>query len=83
MIPCFISPIAIFVNNGKALAESVAEGVQEVLRKHRLGYVTVPTNPDDKAMLKRDLENETFSWIISVGGDGTLLQAAHRAGQPY
>lgn len=68
--------VAIFVNHAKPFSETVCQAVVRVLTRREIHYEIIPTKPADS--LDRDLAFRNFTIAICIGGDGTMLQAAHR-----
>lgn len=71
--------IALFPNTQKAHSIEVAQNIQKFLRDHK----SVIFAEDDVAVLINanplsSIDPETIDFIISIGGDGTILRLIHR-----
>lgn len=71
--------IAIFANSSKKYAKSLALGITEFLINQN---ITVVAEPEEALALGvkslSDVPPESIDFIISMGGDGTILQLAHK-----
>jgi len=71
--------IALFVNEGKPCAKSLAVGVIEFLEHQQIQVVSgSPTIDLPHLPLLSVIDPQTISYIISLGGDGTILQLMHK-----
>lgn len=71
--------IALFVNSSKAQAKSLALGVTEFLESHSVRVVT--EDSESEALSLPPLSSvppEKIDFVISMGGDGTILRLTHR-----
>ncbi len=75
-----ISKVIIVVNRTKMHAEQTAKALKAVLDRERVQQEWVETLPPQRNLYRRlgDLRHKQADLVIACGGDGTLLQAAHR-----
>jgi NAD+ kinase len=75
-----ISKVIIVLNQSKHHARQTAQTLKAVLDRERVQQQWVETLPPQKNLYHRlaDLRNRKADLVIACGGDGTLLQAAHR-----
>jgi NAD+ kinase len=75
-----ISKVVILINQTKGHAKQTAAALKEVLARERVAQQWVETLPPQRNLYRRlgDLRNLKPDLVIACGGDGTLLQAAHR-----
>lgn len=75
-----ISKVVILVNQTKGHAKQTAAALKAVLDREHVQQQWVNTLPPQRNLYKRlaDLRNLKADLVIACGGDGTLLQAAHR-----
>jgi NAD+ kinase len=75
-----ISKVVILINQTKGHAQQTAAALKEVLTRERVTQQWVETLPPQRNLYRRlgDLRNLKPDLVIACGGDGTLLQAAHR-----
>jgi NAD+ kinase len=75
-----ISKVVILINQTKGHAKQTAAALKEVLARERVAQQWVETLPPQRNLYRRlgDLRNLQPDLVIACGGDGTLLQAAHR-----
>lgn len=75
-----ISKVVILINQTKGHAKQTASALKEVLTRERVAQQWVETLPPQRNLYRRlgDLRNLKPDLVIACGGDGTLLQAAHR-----
>jgi NAD+ kinase len=75
-----ISKVIIVINPGKAHAQQTAQTLREILARERVAQEWVEALPPGPHVYRRldDLRNRRADLIIACGGDGTLLQTAHR-----
>src|SRR3954470_19527957 len=73
--------VVIVINQGKAHARRTAEALRTLLNRHGIAQDWHNALPPANGKLKRlhDLKDTRADLIIACGGDGTLLQTAHRA----
>ena len=75
-----ISKVVILINQTKGHAKQTATALKAVLDRERVAQQWVETLPPQRNLYRRlgDLRNLKPDLVIACGGDGTLLQAAHR-----
>src|SRR5215469_18221967 len=75
-----ISNVVIVINQTKGHARQTAAALKTVLDRERVQQQWVNTLPPQRHLYRRlaDLRNLKPDLVIACGGDGTLLQAAHR-----
>lgn len=75
-----ISKVVIITNQTKPHAKQTAAALKAVLDREHVGQQWVETLPPQRNLYRRlaDLQNLKPDLVIACGGDGTLLQAAHR-----
>jgi len=75
-----ISKVVILINQTKGHAKQTAAALKEVLSRERIAQQWVETLPPQRNLYRRlsDLRTLKPDLVIACGGDGTLLQAAHR-----
>jgi len=75
-----ISKVVILINQTKGHAQQTATALRAVLDRERVAQQWVETLPPQRNLYRRlgDLLNLKPDLVIACGGDGTLLQAAHR-----
>lgn len=75
-----ISKVVILINQTKGHAKQTAVALKAVLDRERVAQQWVETLPPQRNLYRRlgDLRNLRPDLVIACGGDGTLLQAAHR-----
>jgi NAD+ kinase len=75
-----ISKVIIVINRSKTHAAQTAKELKAVLDRERVQQEWVETLPPQRNLYRRlgDLRNIQADLVIACGGDGTLLQAAHR-----
>ena len=76
-----VSRVVIVINPAKAHARRTAETLKETLDSHGVAHEWHDAIPPERIAFRRlnDLRGTTADLIIACGGDGTLLQTAHRA----
>src|SRR4051812_4743435 len=75
-----ISKVIIVINESKPHAANTARELRRVLSAEKVAQEWLPTlepSPDIYPRLN-DLRGKTADLVIACGGDGTLLQTAHR-----
>ncbi len=75
-----ISKVVVIVNRTKGHAKQTGAALKTVLDRERVQQQWVETLPPQRNLYRRlaDLRNLKADLVIACGGDGTLLQAAHR-----
>jgi NAD+ kinase len=75
-----ISKVIIVINKSKAHAENTARELRRVLTAEKVQQEWVPTLGPRKDLYRHlnDLRTKAADLVIACGGDGTLLQTAHR-----
>jgi len=75
-----INKVVILINQTKGHAKQTADALQAVLDRERVQQQWVETLPPQRNLFRRlaDLRELKADLVIACGGDGTLLQAAHR-----
>jgi NAD+ kinase len=75
-----ISKVVILINNTKGHAKQTAEALKKVLDREGVQQEWLETLPPRKNLYRRipALPHLKADLVIACGGDGTLLQAAHR-----
>src|SRR5215510_2584385 len=75
-----ISNVVIVINRTKGHAQQTAAALKAVLDRERVQQQWVNTLPPQRHLYRHlaDLRNLKPDLVIACGGDGTLLQAAHR-----
>lgn len=76
-----VSRVVIVINQGKAHARRTAEALKTLLDKHDVKQEWRDAIPSSQRLFAKlnDLRHTTADLIIACGGDGTLLQTAHRS----
>lgn len=76
-----VSKAVIVINPAKAHARRTAEALRELLDRHGVIQDWRDALPSGRGLLRRlrDLRTVSADLIIACGGDGTLIQTAHRA----
>lgn len=75
-----INRVVIIINQTKGHAKQTALALKAVLDRERVSQKWVETFPPQKNLFRKlnDLKGLKADLVIACGGDGTLLQAAHR-----
>src|SRR5437899_1307161 len=75
-----ISKVVILINRIKGHAEQTAAALKAVLDREGVQQKWIDTLPPQRNLFRRlgDLRDLKPDLVIACGGDGTLLQAAHR-----
>src|SRR5437016_10490287 len=75
-----ISKVIIVINESKAHAANTARELRRVLSAEKVQQEWVPTLAPSRDVYRKidDLRGKSADLVIACGGDGTLLQAAHR-----
>ena len=75
-----INKVVIVINRSKSHAKQTASALKAVLDRGRVKQEWVETLPPQRNLYRRlaDLKDKQADLVIACGGDGTLLQAAHR-----
>jgi NAD+ kinase len=75
-----ISRVVVIINQTKAHAKQTGAALKAMLDRERVRQQWIETLPPRKNLYRRlaDLRDLKADLVIACGGDGTLLQAAHR-----
>ena len=75
-----ISKVVIIINQTKGHAKQTGAALKAVLDRERVQQQWIETLPPQRNLFRRlaDLRDLKADLVIACGGDGTLLQAAHR-----
>ena len=75
-----INKVIIVINHAKSHARQTASALKSFLDREKVRQEWIETLPPQKNLYRKmaDLRNRKADLVIAVGGDGTLLQAAHR-----
>jgi NAD+ kinase len=75
-----ISHVIIVINQAKAHARQTAQTLREILRREGVKQKWIQTIPPQRHVYRKlgDLRDQKADLVIACGGDGTLLQTAHR-----
>ncbi len=75
-----ISKVVIVINRSKPHANQTASALKAVLDREQVKQEWIETLPPQRNLYRRlaDLREKQADLVIACGGDGTLLQAAHR-----
>lgn len=75
-----ISKVVIVINRSKTHATRTASTLKAVLDRERVKQEWVEALPPQRNLCRKlgDLRDKQADLVIACGGDGTLLQAAHR-----
>ncbi len=75
-----ISKVVVLINPTKSHAKQTGAALKAVLDRERVQQQWIDTLPPQRNLYRRlaDLRNLKADLVIACGGDGTLLQAAHR-----
>src|SRR5215469_3282318 len=75
-----VSNVVIIINQTKGHARQTAAALKAALDRERVQQRWMDTLPPQRNLYRRlaDLRNLKPDLVIACGGDGTLLQAAHR-----
>lgn len=75
-----VSRVVIVINPAKAHARRTAQTLKEILKSHGVAQEWHDAIPPESITPRQlsDLRRTTADLIIACGGDGTLLQTAHR-----
>jgi NAD+ kinase len=76
-----VSKAIIVINRAKSHARKTAETLKQALDEHGVTQQWIEALPPRRDLFKRlnDLRKASADLIIACGGDGTLLQTAHRS----
>lgn len=76
-----ISSVIVVINPVKGHAERTAKTLREVLNSHHIRQEWVEAVPPSRGIYTslNDLRKKKADLIIACGGDGTLIQTAHRS----
>jgi NAD+ kinase len=76
-----VSRVVIVINPSKAHARRTADALRSILDSHGVTQEWHDAVPPARTAFRRlnDLRETTADLIVACGGDGTLLQTAHRA----
>src|SRR4029077_115804 len=75
-----ISKVIIVINESKPHAPNTARELRRVLSAANVGQEWIPTLVPSRDIYPKlnDMRGKTADLVIACGGDGTLLQTAHR-----
>src|SRR6266702_411131 len=75
-----ISKVVIIINQTKGHAKQTGAALKSVLDRERVQQKWIESLPPQKSLYRKlaDLRDLKTDLVIACGGDGTLLQAAHR-----
>src|SRR5438094_7490439 len=75
-----ISKVIIVINRTKPHAKQTARTLRAVLERERVRQEWLETIPPQRNLFRKlgDLRGQEADLVIACGGDGTLLQTAHR-----
>ena len=75
-----INNVIILINRTKAHAQQTASALKSFFNREKVRQEWIETLPPQKSLYRKmtDFRDRKADLVIAVGGDGTLLQAAHR-----
>ncbi|WP_131990175.1 NAD(+)/NADH kinase [Chthoniobacter flavus] len=79
-VPAKIGSVVVFINRTKTDSQRIAVALKAFLDRKKIRQEWVETLPPQRNLFRKmgDLRESKADMVIAVGGDGTLLQAAHR-----
>jgi NAD+ kinase len=78
--PVKISRVIVVINRTKLHAEQTGNALKQFFNREKVQQEWIETLPPQKSLYRKmaDLCDRKADLVIAVGGDGTLLQTAHR-----
>ncbi len=75
-----IKRVIVVINRTKSHAATTASALRQFFDREKVQHSWVETLPPQRNLYRRmaSLRERSADLVIAVGGDGTLLQAAHR-----